>query len=57
MMPWIAPVAILAAGAVGGVVNLLMNGNGGIELGGMEGDAEGTPSGVPARSRRLASRR
>ena len=41
MMPWIAPVAILAAGAVGGVVNLLMNGSGGIELGGMRGDAEG----------------
>lgn len=41
MMPWIAPVAILAAGALGGVVNLLMNGGGGIELGGLGGDAEG----------------
>ena len=41
MVPWIDPVAILAADAVGGVVNLLMNGSGGIELGGMGGDAEG----------------
>ncbi len=41
MMSWIAPLAILLAGAAGGAVNVLMNGGGGIDMGGFKGDEDG----------------